>query len=149
MAELISMVEFVLRQYEEIQNSCVFETNCFKYATLLKQPLEIWMFVPCKFVDGVWTTLEKPIMFYSEENMKRLKGIEIEIANSSNNRVKEYQQAKSLCLFEGFELIDDKQNTWVFKFKNETWFIQKDETIEFLTDMEIALTPAAEKQIGL
>lgn len=109
--------------------------NCHrKRVEFGKQPLEIWMFVPCKFIDDAWVVLE-----------------DCDCVSDNGCCVKrnEYEQAKSLCLFEGFELIDEKQNTWVFKFKNETWFIQKDETIEFLTDMELTLTPTAEKQIGL
>lgn len=130
MAELISMVEFVLTDKYTA-------TDHKNYATFLKQPLEIWMFIPCKLVDGNWVVLEEPIF---EELLPM---------NEMDEIYEEYQQAKSLCLFEGFEFVEDNQNTWVFKFKNETWFIQKDENVEFLTDMEITLTPAAEKQIGL
>lgn len=134
MAELTSIAKH--SDWLDNQSMTVEEKwNCHrKRVEFGKQPLEIWQFVPCKLVDGVWVVLE-----------------DCDCVSDNGCCVKrnEYQQGKSLCLFEGFELIDEKQNTWIFKFKNETWFIQKDETIEFLTDMEITLTPASEKQIGL
>ena len=44
MKNLISMVDFILEQHEQ----CISSTNAtYKYANFLKQPLELWMFVPC------------------------------------------------------------------------------------------------------
>lgn len=51
------------------------------YANFLKQPLELWMFVPCNEEGGV---LEEPDGYSSFEYLQQ------------------YQKAKERCLFEGF-----------------------------------------------
>lgn len=92
MKNLIGMVDFVLNQGE----TSTFDTDqgdwYFKeqskldkirsYANFLKQPLALWMFVPCKLVDGVWVVLEEKKPF--------------------QDNYFEFQQAKERCLFEGF-----------------------------------------------
>jgi hypothetical protein len=75
MEKLIPMVEYVLEQYETIQQSNVFENNCYNYANLLKQPLTLSMFVPC---DDDGNVLE-----YENDQQK-------------------YQKAKEKVIFEGF-----------------------------------------------
>lgn len=99
-----------------------------------KQPLEIWQFVPCKLVDGVWFFLEEPQIF------KEL-------------RMKEFQQAKERCLFEGIEYIESKkEGTYSFFRIAELGVINyphfwKNFTIEDLVKYNPKLTATAKKQI--
>lgn len=105
--KLLSMTDFVIENENMVkQTESEMSKDLFKlakYAHFLKQPLEKFMFVPC---DQDGNVLQKPTMFYSEENIKRLKGIEIEIANSANNRIKQYEDAKSKVLFENFKFVE-------------------------------------------
>lgn len=126
MAELISMVEFVLTDKYTA-------TGHKNYATFLKQPLEIWQFVPCKLINGVWVVLEEPIF---EELLPM---------NEMDKIYEEYQQAKSLCLFEGFEL-----DSFGYAYNGEIRIaFPSSDTIESYSDYRFKLTPTAEKQIGL
>lgn len=106
-----------------------------------KQPVEIWMFVPSKLVDGVWVVLEEPscdcITEYDMEGCP--------------DKCWQYINAKSLVLFEGFEPC----NISGFDFKKGCLlFILKDYTdIEsFLNNdhkVELELTKTAKNQIGI
>ena len=128
-----------------------------KYDEFLEQPLEIWQFVPCKLVDGVWVVLEKP-----QTEFKSLKG------SVGDDSLKEYEQAKSLCLFEGlriekdtykqtkrtFYFIKDKRVAHVLEFHSgeiETRFDLKYDykTIEDLTYFNLELTANTIKNLGL
>jgi|688.fasta_scaffold717292_3 hypothetical protein len=78
MENLISMTDFVLEQRK------IFKTDnirrfwaCENYAKFLKQPLELWMFVPCDSEDNV---LEEPI----------------------SHQLETYEKAKERCLFHGY-----------------------------------------------
>lgn len=104
MKKLISMTDFVF-EIGNLDKTTHGEnlSSIYNYAIFLKQPLTLGMFIPC---DENNIPLKEPVMYYSEENIKRLKGIEIEIANFANNRVKEYQQAKEKCLFENFKFVE-------------------------------------------
>lgn len=107
-----------------------------------KQPLELWMFVACKLVDGIWVVLEKPYKALFDEDIKLC------------NLVKDYKQAKERCLFEGFELKGQTNYSFVYKNKNIfPYFISKKGTIEDLTfhisNCDLQLTPTALKQIGI
>lgn len=64
-----------------------------KYGLFLKQPLQLWMFVPCDW-DG--NVLRKPL----ERNYDNV--------NINNSYYKEYQEAKNRCLFEGVEYTPAK-----------------------------------------
>jgi hypothetical protein len=101
---LISMVDFI--HIVGNKDESTFRENLseiYNYAMLLKRKLELWMFVPC---DENNIPLKEPVMSYSQENIKRLKGIEIEIAELVNRKISEYQYAKKKCLFEGFKYQD-------------------------------------------
>jgi len=88
--KLMSMVDFILEQDKRIElYQGTQMQNCINYAKFLKQPLSIEMFVPCKLVDGVWVVLDQ---------FMEIKGRKLEL--------KEYQQAKEKCLFEGFETLE-------------------------------------------
>lgn len=138
MGKLINMVDFVLDQYEEIQQSNVFEKNCFNYAKFLKQPLELWMFVPCKLVDGVWVVLEEPYIY------------KITAKTGTSKEEIEWVKAKERCLFKGFE-IEKKADWHIVKLNdNPVWVSwNKSKTIEDLVTYEPLLTATAQKQIGL
>src|SRR5690349_9775881 len=62
-----------------------------KFDELLKQPLELWQFVPCKLVDGVWVVLEEPCLYCFDA--------------CDIDKCLEYQEAKERYLFDGFEVI--------------------------------------------
>src|SRR3989304_5284437 len=80
--KLISMTDFVLEQYEQ----CISSTGrTYNYAMFLKQPLELWMFIPCDEDGNVLVNdniTEYDREMYFEEEQK-------------------YQQEKERCLFEG------------------------------------------------
>ena len=132
------MVDFVLEQHEtetldtsqimwydkEVEKLCKIRN----YANFLKKPLEIWQFVPCKLVDGVWVVLEKKKPF--------------------QDNYYEYQEAKSRCLFEGF-VYDSKMEYW---YNNDIGFDEEyieNKTIEDLVKYNLELTASAIKEFGL
>lgn len=120
------------------------------YDNFLLQPLEIWMFVPCKLVDGVWVVLEEP-----KEEMAIYNTGHLETdCNNFANYFNEYQQAKSRCLFEGFEsekIQTFHDNYYIVKINgNNVWITwNESKTIEDLVKYKPLLTPTAQKQIGL
>ena len=152
--KLISMTEFVLEQYEQIQESNVFENNCFKYAKFLKQPLELWMFVPCKLINGVWVVLEEPKKPACDSWGNDF------INEKYRTKLEQYQEVKERVLFEGFEYDDqtkqlnNQKGVFLFFTKRycEIYFsaeTQYAETIEDLVKYNLPLTKTAQKQIEL
>jgi len=149
MKNLLSMVDFVFEQQKN--HLSLRDFNITNYANFLKQPLKLWMFVPCKLVDGVWVVLEEP-----EQGKYK------HIPNSKmfEDKVKEYQEAKDRCLFEGFKtvvrndvnlilhsgfcLID--YNLGHFGFYDKSKPIK---TIEDLVKYNLELTPNGQKLSGL
>lgn len=97
-----------------------------------EQPLELWMFVPCKFVDGVWVVLEEP----KEYNLFK-QGVCNDFLKA--NICKEYQQAKERCLFEG---ITEIESDYIISSSDNN-------TIEDITAYNFTLTASAQKQIEL
>jgi hypothetical protein len=121
--KLISMVDFVLA--DKYAGSPI-NTNK-KYANFLKQPLELWMFVPC---DDDGNVLEE-IKPYQDNYFK-------------------YQQAKERCLFDGFEFEKQKDYYIITLNGNGLWVSwNKSKKIENLIEFNLQLTPTALKQIGL
>jgi len=139
--KLTSMVEFVL--YANIKSITPLK-DIVNYANFLKQPLELWMFVPC---DDNGNFLEEKSMFNNTE--------EDYIFNSVC--FDKYQQAKERCLFKGFEF--EKVYNWGFElkisfdgFEEYIDFINEDTIEDLLTysvDFEWELTATAKKQLGL
>jgi hypothetical protein len=149
MEKLISMTDFVLEQVKILihgkdpanikKYDYVLRTTA--YAKFLKQPLELWMFVPCG-EDGnvleeksIFNTTDEDYIFDSESFNK-------------------YQQAKERCLFDGFEHIKDDYKSIFSRIRwegNREILIQyfKEMNIENLIRHNLTLTPAALKQIGL
>lgn len=119
-----------------------------------KQPLELWMFVPCN-EDG--NVLEKPKL--KEKNRTVLENVEYQ------NKIFEYQQAKERCLFEYFVLAetlsfntDTPKSVCIYDFLHVFWWHKKESkwilskgisTIEDLVTYNLELTATAEKKIGL
>ena len=100
--KLISMVDFVLEQYELDKGSQIFEKDCYNYANLLKQHLNIGMFVPC---DEDGDILDEP-----ENYELRLPNMMTEY----NDEIYRYEQAKEKVLFEGFKIYDYKLNVFFY-----------------------------------
>lgn len=137
---LISMVDYVLEQDLETPKGRKI-SEIVKYGLFLKQPLELWMFVPC---DKEGNVLEA-VPYYAD-------GIE---------KVNEYKKAKERCLFEGFAIeeesfisniphfyleIDGVKIMWNF---NDKWVFYKGfKTVEDLIKYDLQLTQTAIKQIS-
>jgi len=152
MKNLISMVAFIL------QDNGIHQV--VSYAKFLFQKLELWMFVPCKLVDGVWVVLEEPKEIPCAECLDH----HSLTCDFCKEELKEYQQAKERCLFEGFEYKKELKNsggnyTHFLENKDIQIYIQWGgfhlfgkydlKTIEDLVKYNIELTPTAQKQIGL
>ena len=125
MENLIGMVDFVLEQHEQ----CISSTNAaYKYANFLKQPLELWMFVPCDENGGVLEV----VPYYAD-------GIE---------KVNEYKKAKERCLFEGFKSVpfsnSVRKGNYIIDF-NYTENINIESLLHH--DIIFELTQAALKQL--
>ena len=141
--KLISMTDFVLEEGNPSNTDCQFADKVMSYANFLKQPLELWMFVPC---DEEGNVLEEP----NEE-------FEITYWDYST-KLSKYQQAKERVLFEGF-CIDEsykkekKQLPYLTNGKASVFlhsdFAIRHQIVEDLAGSEIQLTPTAIKQIGL
>lgn len=65
--------------------------NIVKYTKFLTQPLELWMFVPCKEVNGKWEVLEETNPDFIND------GVEYYA------RLNEYQQALDKVIFKGWK----------------------------------------------
>ena len=125
---LVPMTDFVLEQLNE-QNSRtkpmreVFN-SLEKYATFLRQPLKLEMFVPC---DEKGNVLEEPQMrpvrnSFDEEDM-----------DYDAQELYDYIKAKEKVLFEGFEFVSRTDETWLFKINgNFPRIVGKKLTIESL-----------------
>ena len=124
------------------------ELNPYKYSELrdnfdvfLSQILEIWMFIPCKLVNGIWVVLEPPKRWNDY-----LEFPESFDGNKEWYDFYEYEEAKERCLFEGFILdtfgyINHKESKISYDLKNNL-------IIEDIVQSEPILTLAAQKQIG-
>jgi hypothetical protein len=139
--KLISMTDFVL----ENDSTCI-----YKYANLLKQPLELWMFVPCDENGDVLVEpkYEELCKYCPLEDCKSnsvgdsCEGSRCDVA--LENYIDEYQQAKERCLFlnQQGEVFDNELATiYLYEFFN----------IEQLSNdiRLIQLTQTAIKQLGL
>lgn len=110
-----------------------------------KQPLALWMFVPCELVDGVWVVLKEPNT--ENEKYRMIVGEEKENIldlHSFDCDVEEYQQAKERCLFEGFEM----DNSFVTHKSHNSFFYPisclHEQTIEDLVKYNLELTKTAQ-----
>lgn len=140
MKNLVSMVAFVLDQRFGLGNEFITEKEfCDKvinYANFLKQPLELWMFVPCDEDGNVLDFIEKPLSPSSDDVW---------------DKWSEYRYAKERCLFDGFKYfsIKKKRESYVF---TEGYEINlkcfSTMTIEYISKENLQLTQNAQKQLG-
>lgn len=82
--KLISMTDFVLEQGNPNNTDSQFTDKVIAYAKFLKQPLKLWMFVPC---DENGNFLEEPIPFDCTDLEYHL-----------------WCKAKERCLFKGLDI---------------------------------------------
>jgi len=156
MKKLTPMTDFVLEQeftieVQSLTNQWASRYNkIMSYANFLKQPLELWMFVPCN-EDG--NVLEEPTRYSNDE----YDTIELQA----------YQQAKERCLFDGFEFTKSQTFSMENKIKNSVHWYTKERlylttkkadgyhayyqlfTVEDLIQCDLYLTQTAINQIGL
>jgi len=146
--KLIDMTDFVLEQSEKIAidiTFMVYSEIIIKYANLLKQPLEIWMFVPC---DEYGNILEKPKSIKDSFNIKSGHGGFFDQKSFLNYMLK-YQQAKERCLFEGFEIKKDSHKSVTNGVISFYFGEPRKDTVENLCKQNLQLTQTAIKQLGL
>jgi len=130
MKNLIGMTDFVLDQEKIVDNSGDYRifkkafNLCEKYAKFLKQPLELWMFVPC---DEDGNVLKKTIIEKYQFGENEIGSYEIPSL--------EYEQAKERCLFVWQKGFDYKVICEMFK------------DLEDIILFEFELTETAQKQI--
>jgi len=137
MKNLISMTDFVLSDEWTALNELNF-IRVIEYANFLKQPLELWMFVPCNDNGNV---LKEPDADY--------------YMMITRNEISKYQQAKERCLFD-VECIDISNGVFKgLKFGSIEYntttkrFFYGCKIVEDLIEYNIQLTKTAEKLIGL
>jgi len=141
--KLINMTDFVLEQEEGFNIGKIgwkeYTNNTINYAKLLKQPLELWMFVPC---DKEGDVLEHPNYFKT--------------CNSDFNNFNyadyclEYQQAKEVCIFYGCVYDDEMEVVRSQDGENIFYITQKQLwDIESAIQYNLELTKTAQKQLGL
>jgi len=180
MKNLIVMTDFVLKQtqlYPDDLTSASFTQmliakfvkDCIAYANFLKKPLEKWMFVPCKLVDGVWVVLEKPDLTCKRPESNGNCQCGEESVKDCREWWNEYQQAKERCLFDGFEVVKDTYKSCEREFiylpntETQVWrkitfhtgeiqtfffdYYEQFRTIEDLVKYNLQLTEKAKKQL--
>jgi len=165
--KLISMTDFVFNMYENWIEDCEKNTpgsyivKTGEYCKFLRKKLELWMFVPCKLVDGVWVVLEKPA-----ENMWN------DYINSLESRFDdsytycfEYDLAQQNVLFKDFEAIkwdhggqsysvrknhgaDNEVQVCYYKAIPD-YFVWSFDLVEQLCSKDLELTGSGQKQMGL
>jgi len=124
------MTDFVLRIYKTKSSNTGFYP-IVRYAEFLKQPLELWMFVPCDENSNVLEEpLEKCNPNWDEDSM-------CDWATECFF----YEEAKERCLFDGgfcFENVDNF-NEWIDDNNLNN--------VESLLGLCFELTPTAKKQL--
>jgi len=131
MKNLIGMTYFVLDHGNPSNTDSQFADKVMAYANFLKQPLELWMFVPC---DEDGDVLEKPI-----NNSRELDStfLDKNLQRKFDFAFLAYQQAKERCYFDDYSLEYSESLV-------EYW-----KKIEDLVQYNLRLTPTALKQIGV
>lgn len=133
------MTDFVLNGQQTADYIKLYD-GCFKYANFLKQKLQLWMFLPCKLVDGVWVVLEEP------ESLKGYYETDTEGMRQEAVLRKEYQEAKYRCIFNVTpEFVENN-------IYDENGFFYTLEIVEDLivshNNYNLELTQTAQKQIS-
>lgn len=126
------------------------------FDNFLKQPLELWMFVPCELVDDVWVPLEEPNhLDYKYEKYKGELHFKSEFhKNKYSDKYYQYQQAKERVLFDGLEVVHiDKHRITIecdflqLDYSFVKCGFEKQDSIEDLTMFNPTLTQTAINQI--
>lgn len=149
--ELISMTNFVIEQRKRILRKIDYKEKLglyaniiYAYANFLKQPLELWMFVPCLFNGGHNVVMEEPTIYSNDE----YDTIEVQL----------YNEAKNKCLFNGFKIEFSSNTTnilscngkkYAYSVNNKFQFYGNIKLIEELVGNEIWLTQTAIKKFEL
>jgi hypothetical protein len=148
MKKLISMTDFVLDRNKSEEVCREDFVKCSRYANFLKQPLELWMFVPCDEKGNVLEHSIEPEYPYNDKTC--------DIWSQYDIYLKKYQQAKERVLFEGFEIKGDflLLNNYTFAVTSDLkLYIEDFGCVEKLLyhylGNDIELTPTAIKKIGL
>lgn len=138
--KLIPMTDFVLEQSNNFDGFIECFERCERYASFLKQPLALWMFIPC---DEDGNVLEEPDTT-KWTNLYEANG-EIKFRDCK------YQQAKDRVLFEELK-ITDKGNFFFIEDPESGIYLRTlkntEKTVEFLLpNLKPTLTETAIKQI--
>lgn len=148
MKNLMSMTDFVLEQQPKLSNyekhhyynECLDIANLMvSYAKFLKQPLELWMFVPC---DDNGNVIDEPIDYKIWEKSFHPKPATLRLKSYMD-----YQQAKERCLFERFGYKNETETHFILLQNNWEKSIPKIWTIEDLIgrSFDLKLTKTALK----
>ncbi len=154
MERLMSMVDFVIyiNSKEHSLNTLI---KIRKYANFLSQKLELWMFVPCKLVEGVWVKLSEPKEYKNWLEIQKHGGYSL--CHNSN----EYQKALDRILFKGIEFADIQPSTEynyyhvngakIFEANNQYNFfpVYSLKTIESVCKHNLELTASAKKTLSI
>lgn len=153
MNKLISMTAFVLLY---LKGKVLYHhlDKVVNYADFLSQPLELWMFVPCKLVAGVWVVLEEPF-YYNDFLLNKIPTTNFRLNFRIKNECREYQEAKSKCLFEIESYTKNiikstSRHEYRFTFTNGNNFHFEDDTVynvERLCELEPTLNQAGKNKI--
>lgn len=132
--KLMSMTDYVLENYNKVycEGDCIVFTNkCETYANFLKQPLELWMFIPC---------VGNEPFDYSKHGLKE-----------------DFEKAKDRVLFEGIEVKSGKanhlkelyiNNNFLFTYNSSSeCFLIVGSTIEDLIEYKLTLSQSSIKQL--
>lgn len=123
------------------------------YDDFLSQVLELWMFVPCELIDGIWTVLSDTYASMPNRNdYFNDEGGNPELYQFNIENWRKYRKAKERVLFEEFSIEPEFKNLvmhnseWGLTINNMNSF-----TVEFYANNNYAilLTKTAQKQIGL
>lgn len=150
--KLISMTDFVSWQEQEMKGDFALTSM---YKNFLKQPLELWMFVPCDEEGKPLDLSDLPCT----QNKSCYCGEEQVLDCTEYKR--EYRKAKERVLLEGYgfgnetsdvnqiyhDLVQVKLDRLIFTKKSGKCLDA--ETVEDLINCELTFTPTALKQIGL
>jgi len=140
--KLISTTDFVLEKSKSINHPRTINV-IIDYANFLKQPLELWMFVPC---DKGGNVLEEPKgynYFMQDDENGCYEG-------DDESKCREYQQAKERCLFDGWNPIAKIDITICIENElKHRLFFPNCMDIENIVYTNTQLTKTAEKLIGL
>lgn len=157
--KLIPMTDFVIEYYSHEGYADLQTLKLMNnYATFLKKPLSLGMFVP---VDAKGNILKEPKNYSSWKSLEHnRKGIDNKIDSTVFEEYKIYQKAERKCLFEGFRIAYNGYSvvritttydeSIELSFNKSEMVFQKFKDVESLNHFdEIYLNSNALKKLGL